>query len=425
MRIVSRAFILLLISTFSFPLAYSAKADDLKITSTPSGATIEIDGVVVGTTPYEAKYPGGYFHGTRTVFGALLGHPMHCRLTLAGYVPKDLELTYGPMAWQNISGSVHTQYYIFKTDHFHFDLEKSSDMLTGSLQPSHLPETHAERIRSDSPTEDIVRRASPAVLFLKSDGKSGTGFLITDTGVAVTNRHVAEGETSLTAIAYNGDEFHAQVVYLDEDLDLALLKVEGANLPHLTVADSSTISAGQTVIAIGNPGGGLPNTVTRGIVSGVGQGKPLGQGTWIQTDAAINPGNSGGPLLNSQGEVIGINTQKIVGEGVQGIGFALSSDDLLRVLHRFYPPAAPSNGNEIETASEATGSVNISSDAKDAEVYEDGKFVGNAPSTLKLAAGSHSIVVKAAGYQPWTRDLLVPKDSQLTLKATLELNVKD
>ena len=86
---------LLILSVQAVLCAPLLRADAFKITSNPSGATIEIDGVVVGTTPFEAKVPGGYFHGTKTVFGKMLGHPMHARVTLSGYISKEIDLTYG------------------------------------------------------------------------------------------------------------------------------------------------------------------------------------------------------------------------------------------------------------------------------------------------------------------------------------------
>src|SRR5439155_22859915 len=107
--------------------------------------------------------------------------------------------------------------------------------------------------------------------------------------------------------------------------------------PCLTLTDASAVHQGENVLAIGNPGDAMLFSVTKGIVSAVGKFPSAGPGTWIQTDTPINPGNSGGPLINSRGEVIGVNTQKLVKKGVTGISFALSATDLLEVLHRFYP----------------------------------------------------------------------------------------
>jgi S1-C subfamily serine protease len=169
---------------------------------------------------------------------------------------------------------------------------------------------------------------------------------------------------------------------------------------------------------------GMPDTVTKGIVSAVGPDREAGSGTWIQTDAAINPGNSGGPLLNTRGEVVGLNTQKaLVTQGsdhtpLQGIGFALSAEDLILVLRRFYPDAsaAPPSGSSSDVG---IGSVAIASDPAGAEIYIDGKFVGQTPSTIRLASGAHRIEVKSQGKQNWQRDLEVLKDSELTLHPVL------
>ncbi len=154
--------------------------------------------------------------------------------------------------------------------------------------------------------------------------------------------------------------------------------------------------------------------------------RKYGSGTWIQTDAAINPGNSGGPLLNAQGEVIGVNTLSAIEK--QGIFFAVSSKDLLTVLRQFYPEigtAAASNGpaNQIPTNAEL-GKVNVSSTPDGADIIVDGKFVGNTPSLLKLTSGSHKISITLSGYKTWERELTVMKDSDVNIKAILEPQIK-
>lgn len=198
-----------------------------------------------------------------------------------------------------------------------------------------------------------------------------------------------------------------------------------------------------------------------------------GPGTWIQTDTPINPGNSGGPLLNNRGEVIGINTQKLIKKNVTGIGFSLSATDLLEVLHRCYPNVSsasssrmagsavssasvvsPAGGNDSDETTSASsgaekkldssasstqaqtpdvpqesdasqtrrglGTVAVTSDPDGAEIYVDEKFVGNTPAKLKLTEGSHVMILKAAGFSEWKRKLEVLKGSQVTLKPVLE-----
>ncbi len=158
-------------------------------------------------------------------------------------------------------------------------------------------------------------------------------------------------------------------------------------------------------------------SVTKSIVSAVGKFPSAGPGTWVQTDAPINPGNSGGPLLNTRGEVIGINTQKLIKQNVTGIGFALSAGDLLEVLHHFYPSVAAAIPLSSSPVPESFGTLIITSDPDGAEIYLDGKFVGNVPATLKLATGSHVVRAKSPGRADWERTIEILKDSQATLKA--------
>ena len=160
----------------------------------------------------------------------------------------------------------------------------------------------------------------------------GTGFFVTNDGMIVTNKHVVNDTgAEYTVVTQDGKEYPAKVVARDPARDLAVVKVEGKDFPTLELGDSDALQVGETVIAIGNSLGEFPNSVSRGIVSGLkrdieaGSGYGSGQTEHlddiIQTDAAINPGNSGGPLLDVSGKVVGINTA--VAEGAQGVGFAL------------------------------------------------------------------------------------------------------
>ena len=317
-----------------------ARADTLKITSNPSGATVEINGVSVGSTPYEEDFPGGYFHKTKTALGRRLEHAMVARVSFPGYASKEIQMTEGPMNWVSLKGHNHGEYWLLKMKHFHVDLDPVAKVFTGTVSAD-IPQTTAATIdpepEREFSVEEIVARAKPAVVYLKSVSKSGSGFLVTETGLLATNAHLARGEQSLLASLAGGQQLDARIVYIDPERDIALAKIDGGDFPHLTLAAAGTVRQGETVVAIGNPGGAMFFSVTKGVVSAIGKFSRAGPGVWIQTDATINPGNSGGPLLNARGEVIGINTLKLTKQNVTGIGFALSASDLLAVLQRFYP----------------------------------------------------------------------------------------
>jgi serine protease Do len=420
-------------------LSLPARADKLCITTVPPGATVQINGVLVGTTPYEQSIPGGYLHKTKTALGARLGYPMVARLTLEGYAAKEIQLTEGPMSWvSTLKGHNHGAYWLLKTDHFQVELQSVSQTFTGAVE-SVSGSTLIPGPRPELSLEELVSRTKPAVVFLKSLTKSGTGFFITETGVIATNAHLARGEEALLATLPNGTRLEAKIVYIDPDLDIALAKTIGEGFPHLPLAEAATVRQGESVSAIGNPGDAMLFSVTKGIVSAVGRFDAAGPGTWIQTDAPINPGNSGGPLLNSRGEVIGINSQKLIKKNVAGISFALSASDLLEVLHRFYPTGSkpnegiaasanaklPSGASLMNTSappqiSPGLGVTEITSDPDGAEIFLDDKFIGTTPATPRLGEGAHTLTLKSPHHADWQRSITVLKDSTVTVKATLD-----
>lgn len=158
----------------------------------------------------------------------------------------------------------------------------------------------------------------------------GSGFIISADGFIMTNAHVIDGADEVFVTLTDKREYKAKIVGADKRTDVAIVKIEGSNLPRLTIGDSDKIRVGEWVMAIGSPFG-LDNTVTAGIVSAkardTGDYLPL-----IQTDVAVNPGNSGGPLINMRGEVIGINSQIYSRSGgFMGISFAVPIDEAMRV----------------------------------------------------------------------------------------------
>jgi S1-C subfamily serine protease len=405
-----------------------AASDVLRITSNPPGASVEIDGKT-GTTPYEENFPGSYFHDPFSLLSKRLNHPLVAHIKLDGYVSKEITLTEGPLEWTSASGHKRFQYFLFRSAEFHVELDRIGNVFTGDFAAKASGEKSGE-VAAELSLEELVRRTKPAVVYLKGLDKSGSGFFVTDTGVIVTNAHLARGEETLAALLPGGQELQAKVVYVDPDLDIALAKVDGENFPHLALAEATGVRQGENVIAIGNPGDAMLFSVTRGIVSAVGKFSNAGPGTWIQTDTPINPGNSGGPLLNSRGEVIGINTQKLIKKNVNGIGFALSASDLLVVLRRFYPtPAAVAetprtSKQRFEQTSapvqiSSVGTV-IISEPPNAEVWLDHHFVGNIPVILKLSAETHLISVKAKGRADWIKSIAVLKDSEVRLTPVFE-----
>ena len=164
---------------------------------------------------------------------------------------------------------------------------------------------------------------------------TGSGVIISSDGYIVTNNHVVEGADELTVTLNDNREFSARIVGTDKQTDLALLKVNAKNLPTLPIGDSDKLKVGEWVIAVGNPYN-LSSTVTAGIVSAKSRGlgaSPNGIESFIQTDAAINPGNSGGALVNTQGELVGINAMLYSQTGsYSGYGFAIPTTIMNKVV---------------------------------------------------------------------------------------------
>ena len=165
----------------------------------------------------------------------------------------------------------------------------------------------------------------------------GTGFIISADGYVLTNHHVIDGADTVRIRMADRREFVAKVVGSDEQSDVALLKIQGSGLPTLRIGDSRTLKSGQWVVAIGSPFG-LDHSVTAGIVSAVGRANPYADQRYvpfIQTDVAINRGNSGGPLIDTRGQVVGINSQIFSNSGgYMGVSFAIPIDVAMNAVQQ-------------------------------------------------------------------------------------------
>ena len=227
-------------------------------------------------------------------------------------------------------------------------------------------------VNEESNVIDVVKKVSPSVVTIgvkdslskiqqdpfsqffgndeeepnqEEDQYIGTGFVIKKNGIIVTNKHVVNSQVQYFVVDEKGKKYDVDKIYRDPSNDIAIISIKGSptlGLPEISLGTSSNLQVGQSVIAIGTALGEFRNTVTTGVVSGLGRGITAGSGfrgfterldNVIQTDAAINPGNSGGPLLNAAGQVIGVNTA-VSGQG-QNIGFAIPIDLVKDSLNNF------------------------------------------------------------------------------------------
>jgi serine protease Do len=200
-----------------------------------------------------------------------------------------------------------------------------------------------------SPVVKIAEQVGPAVIGISNQAVgrslfnrelieqgSGSGVIISQDGYIVTNYHVIQNAERLVVTLANDKQLEAEVRGSDPDTDLAVLRIKASNLPVAVLGDSSQLRVGELVVAIGNPlGAEFARSVTAGVVSAKERHINIQERkvTLIQTDAAINPGNSGGALVNSSGQVIGINSAKLVIPGVEGMGFAIPINDAKPIIN--------------------------------------------------------------------------------------------
>lgn len=229
----------------------------------------------------------------------------------------------------------------------------TENRITGEgLNPSWSPPRTGEEAPTLPSIADVVEKVYPSVvaittevvtldIFLtpRSQSGAGSGWIIDKNGIIVTNNHVVEGAKKIRVELYDGRVFEADPsnIYTDPLTDLAVIKIDASNLPAAMVGDSTKLRVGDWVIAIGNPlGRGI--RAKEGTVSGLKVALEVDRGQTlddlIETSAAINPGNSGGPLVNMRAEVVGITSAKISGVGVEGMGYAISTNAAVPIIEQ-------------------------------------------------------------------------------------------
>ena len=176
----------------------------------------------------------------------------------------------------------------------------------------------------------LIKAVNPACVSVITDGGFGSGAIIDERGYIITAFHVVEGVNKIDVKFASGIQLPATIVSSSSEQDLALLKISGNGYPSLNIDQELDPSLGEDVFTIGTPADiELGQSISRGIVSGK---RKIEEQIYLQLDMAVSPGNSGGPLLNQKGEIIGVVLRKIIDAGVEGIGFAVPSKELIEAL---------------------------------------------------------------------------------------------
>jgi Do/DeqQ family serine protease len=260
----------------------------------------------------------------------------------------------------------------------------------------------------------------------------GSGFILNEQGQIVTNAHVVQGADTVQVTLKDGRTFQGKVLGADTVTDIAVVKIEADRLPMVKLGNSDQIQPGEWAIAIGNPLG-LDNTVTAGIISATGRssgeaGVPDKRVRFIQTDTAINPGNSGGPLLNPNGEVIGVNTAII--QGAQGLGFAIPINTVQRVTAQLIEKGSVSHAylgiQMTNLTPELKQEINQDPNSNLTVAQDNGilimKVMPNSPAaTAGLRAGD--VIAKLDGQPLKDADQLQQLVDARTVGSTLNLEV--
>ncbi len=238
---------------------------------------------------------------------------------------------------------------IMSNDRTYLPVRAVSEALGANVEWDEETQSVFITFTEDDMIAKVVEQVSPSVVTIVGNQVSsnvvdsynnptvhGSGVIYKSNGHIVTNAHVVKDLKNLTVVLNNGTMLPGKVLYSDEVADLAVVKVDKVGLTPITMGDMETVVAGKTAIAIGTPVSlSMRNTVTKGIVCASGVALPDSHYKLIQTDATVNPGNSGGPLVNTKGEMIGINSSKYVSAAIDNMAFAIPVDTVKYAISQF------------------------------------------------------------------------------------------
>lgn len=200
--------------------------------------------------------------------------------------------------------------------------DEEETVASTTLKPVTLPKFESN--------PEMIQFATQACVTVSTDAGHGSGVIVSDDGLVITAAHVIEGVNRLAVIFSNGVELEAKVLVQDDRYDVALLKVPGSKYKALPMGKGLTVGLGEEAITIGTPTDiELGQSISKGIISGKRKHEDI---LYIQTDVAVSPGNSGGPLMNTKGQIIGIIQRKLIGDGIEGVGFALPIETAMKQL---------------------------------------------------------------------------------------------
>ncbi|MBQ3530768.1 MAG: trypsin-like peptidase domain-containing protein [Oscillospiraceae bacterium] len=239
-----------------------------------------------------------------------------------------------------ISGENRTNNPVVDAPHFNMEPETfPEEIAPPEIDLEDIPKENTVSTDGKLSATEVYKMTSPSVVgivqyqysYSFEPAGSGSGIILSDNGYIVTNAHVIDGAETVKVVLYNEEEYEAKIIGADTQTDIAVLKIDETNLVEAEFGDSSQVEIGETVYALGNPGGlSLQSSFTDGMISGLNRvittDDSVYSMTVLQTSAAINPGNSGGALINEYGQVIGITSSKIISTDYEGIGFAIPTE---------------------------------------------------------------------------------------------------